>query len=319
MHSEARAPEADLDALFRAERGSLWGIAYRLTGTAADADDVVQEAFARAASSPPEPRADSLAPWLVRVVTNLAIDVLRRRKRRRYEGPWLPAPREDVGAQPDLLALRAGEADDPEHRYGLSESATFAFLIALEALAPRPRAALLLRDVLGYSARETATALATSEANVRVLHLRGRRALAEYDRDRCVPDAALRARHQEVLERLNRCLLAQDTSGLEALFTESVRTVTDANGEYTALAQPMSGRARVARFYQMAALHRQTSDARSEIRIVNGLPALLTVLHAPVRRQAPRSLLRVELDGGGLIREVQVVLAPKKLAAVKFA
>ena len=319
MHSEARAPEADLDALFRAERGSLWGIAYRLTGTAADADDVVQEAFARAASSPPEPVAESLAPWLVRVVTHLAIDVLRRRKRRRYEGPWLPAPREDVGAQPEPLALRAGEADDPEHRYGLSESATFAFLIALEALAPRPRAALLLRDVLGYSAHETATALATSEANVRVLHLRGRRALADYDRDRCVPDAALRARHADALERLHRSLLAQDAKALEALFTESVRTVTDANGEYTALAQPIVGRARVARFYQMAALHRQTSDARSEIRIVNGLPALLTVLNAPVRRQAPRSVLRVELDAGGLIREVQVVLAPKKLGAVRFA
>jgi RNA polymerase sigma-70 factor (ECF subfamily) len=329
MHSEARAPEADLDALFRAERGSLWGIAYRLTGTAADADDVVQEAFARAVTVAPqasrsEPKASEdqragLAPWLVRVVTNLAIDVLRRRKRRRYEGPWLPAPCEDDGAEPDRLAPRAGEAHDPEHRYGLSESATFAFLIALEALAPRPRAALLLRDVLGYSARETATALAISEANVRVLHLRGRRALAGYDLDRCVPDAALRARHQEVLERLHRCLLAQDTSGLEALFTESVRTVTDANGEYTALAQPMTGRARVSRFYQMAALHRQTSDARSEIRIVNGLPALLTVLHAPVRRQAPRSVLRVELDPDGLIHEVQVVLAPSKLGAVRFA
>jgi len=324
MHSEVRAPEADLDALFRAERGSLWGIAYRLTGTAADADDVVQEAFARAVTAAPqasrsEPKAsDGLAPWLVRVVTNLAIDVLRRRKRRRYEGPWLPAPTEDGGGELGRLAPHAGDSHDPEHRYGLSESATFAFLIALEALAPRPRAALLLRDVLGYSARETATALATSEANVRVLHLRGRRALAEYDRDRCVPDAALRARHHEALERLHRCLLAQDTSGLEALFTESVRTVTDANGEYTALAQPMAGRARVARFYQMAALHRETSDARSEIRIVNGLPALLTALHAPVRRQAPRTLLRVELDAGDRIREIQVVLAPRKLAAVRF-
>src|SRR6185503_18189599 len=118
MPSEARAPEIDLDALFRAERGSLWGIAYRLTGSAADADDVVQEAFARAASSAPEPLVGSLAPWLVRVVTHLAIDVLRRRKRRRYEGPWLPAPREDDDAEPDRFAARSGEAHDPEHRYG---------------------------------------------------------------------------------------------------------------------------------------------------------------------------------------------------------
>ncbi len=318
MHSEARAPGADLDALFRAERRSLWGIAYRLTGTAADADDVVQEAFARLVSAPPEPVAGSLSPWLVRVVTNLGLDVLRRRKRRRYEGPWLPGSCEGDGGDSDRLAPRAAEHADPERRYGLSESATFAFLIALEALAPRPRAALLLRDVLGYSARETAAALATSEANVRVLHLRGRRALADYDRDRCIPDAALLGRHRAALERLHRCLLAQDTGALEALFTESVRTITDANGEYTALAEPMSGRARVARFYRLAALHRQASDARSEICVVNGLPALLTVLGRPQRRQAPRSLLRIELDGADRIREVQVVLANRKLAGVRF-
>ena len=106
MHSQARTPHADLDALFRAERGPLWGLAYRLTGTAADADDVVQEAFARAVSSAPDPRAASLAPWLVRVVTHLAIDVLRRRKRRRYEGPWLPGPFEDEGAPADRDAPR---------------------------------------------------------------------------------------------------------------------------------------------------------------------------------------------------------------------
>ncbi len=317
MQSEARAPAADLDALFRAERGSLFALAYRLTGTAADADDVVQEAFARAVGAPPEPLAGSLAPWLVRVVTNLAIDVLRRRKRRRYEGPWLPGAIEDDGDERDLP--RAGEHSDPERRYGLQESATFAFLIALEALGPRPRAALLLRDVLGYTARETADVLATSEENVRVLHLRGRRALADYDRDRCVPDAALRDRHRAALERLQTCLLAQDANGLEALFTDSVSTITDANGEFTALAQPMSGRARVARFYQMAALHRQKSDARSEIRVVNGLPALLTVLGAPQRRQAPRTLLHIELDGADRIRAVQVVIAARKLGAVRFA
>jgi RNA polymerase sigma-70 factor (ECF subfamily) len=256
---------------------------------------------------------------LVRVVTNLSLDALRRRKRRRYDGPWLPEPVEDGDGEPDSLAQRPSDGADPERRYGLAESATCAFLIALEALAPRPRAALLLRDVLDYSARETADVLETSEANVRVLHLRGRRALADYDRDRCIPDAALRDRHREALERLRRCMLAQDARGLEALFTESVHTITDANGEYSALAQPMSGRARVARFYRSAALHRQASDARSEIRLANGLPALFTVLGRPVRRQAPRSLLRVELDGAGLICEVQVVLAPRKLAALRFA
>src|SRR2546426_12652255 len=122
MHSGVRAPDADLDALFRAERGSLWGIAYRLTGTAADADDIVQEAFARALAAglrspsarcaqlaaPPEPVAGSLVPWLVRVVTNLALDTLRRRKGPRYERPWPAGPWEETGRQPARLAPPAG-------------------------------------------------------------------------------------------------------------------------------------------------------------------------------------------------------------------
>ncbi len=312
----ARSDDAALDALFRAERGRLWAIAYRLTGTPADADDVVQETFARLLAQRPEAVGGSLRPWLVRVATNLGIDALRRRRRRRYEGPWLPGPSETTADA--ALEELACAGDDPERRYGAAESATYAFLIALEALGPRARAALLLRDVLGYSARETARVLDTSETNARVLHLRGRRALAGYERERCVPDAALYARHREVLERLQRCLAAQDVAGLEALFAEPVRTVTDADGEFTALPAPLLGRARVARFYQRAALHRANGGPRSEIRAANGLPALLVALERPVRRQAPRSLLRVELDAAGRVREIQVVLASRKLAPLRF-
>jgi RNA polymerase sigma-70 factor (ECF subfamily) len=306
---------AELDALFRAERGRLWSIAYRLTGSAADADDVVQETFARLLQRGPAEPATALVPWLVRVTTNLGIDALRRRKRRGYTGPWLPQPiEEDAGA----LDEAGGDASDPERRYGLAESASFAFLVALEALGPRQRAALLLRDVLGCSARETADLLGTSEANARVLHLRARRALADYDRERCRPSPALIARHRAALERLARCLVAQDAAGLETLFTDSIRTVTDADGEYTALAAPMEGRARVARFYLMAALHRREGEPRFEIRLVNGLPALFIALGRPVRRQAPRTLLRCELTDDGRIREIHTVLAPRKLAALRF-
>ena len=95
-------------------------------------------------------------------------------------------------------------ARDPETRYDLAESATYAFLLALEALSPRQRAVLLLRDVVGSSARETAELLDISEGNVRVLHLRARRALEEYDRDRCVPTAELRERHRAGARALPR-------------------------------------------------------------------------------------------------------------------
>jgi RNA polymerase sigma-70 factor (ECF subfamily) len=308
---------AELAALFRAQRRRLWGLAYRLTGSAEDAEDVVQEAFARLVARLRElPLADP-GPWLARVATHLGIDALRRRRRRAYTGSWLPAPVEAQDA--DWLDAQPCETPDPEVRYGLAESATYAFLLALEALSPRQRAVLLLRDVLGSSAREVADLIGATEGAVRVLHLRARRALESYDRDRCVPTPELRERHRAALQRFLDCLFAQDARGLEAILAESVQTMTDAAGEYTALAAPLVGRARVARLYLVAALTRQEGGARTEIRLVNGLPAALITLERPMRRQAPRALLRCELDDEGRIRLVHAILAPRKLAALRPA
>jgi RNA polymerase sigma-70 factor (ECF subfamily) len=312
--SEPPDRSAGMEALFRAQRRTLWGLAYRLTGSAADAEDVVQEAFVRLLARPPEAARRELGPWLVRVVTHLGIDHLRRRRRRAYVGPWLPSPLPT--SETDWLEAQPAAAPDPEARYGHAESATYAFLIALEALSPRQRAALLLRDVLGKSARETADLLGTSEGSVRVLHLRARRGLAAYDEARCIPTPELRERHRVALQRFLDCLLAQDARGLEELLAESVRTVTDSAGEYTALATALEGRNRVARLYLMAALHRQAFGTDTELRGVNGLPAALITLRRPVRRQAPRTLLRCELDGDGRIRLVHAILAPQKLAAL---
>ncbi len=315
--AQAEAPEraVALAELFRGQRRRLWGLAYRLTGSAEDAEDAVQEAFVRLVADPPDAPLDELGRWLARVTTNLGIDALRRRRRRAYVGPWLPSPIETADADP--LEMDASERSDPERRYGLAESASYAFLLALEALSPRQRAALLLRDVLCHSAREAADLLGTTEGSVRVLHLRARRALALYDETRCIPTAALRERHQAVLKRFLDRLLAQDARGLEAMLVESVETVTDAAGEYTALAAPLVGRDRVARLYLAAAMHRQEGGALTEILVVNGLPAALITLARPVRRQAPRSLLRLELDDADRIRSVHAVLAPRKLAMLR--
>jgi RNA polymerase sigma-70 factor (ECF subfamily) len=306
---------AQLATLFRAQQRRLWGLAYRMTGSAEDADDIVQEAFARLVARPAEAELADLAAWLRKVASNLGIDALRRRRRRAYRGPWLPAPIET--SDPDWLEAQASEQPGPEARYGLAESVSFAFLLALEALGPRQRAVLLLRDVLGCSALETAELIGTSEGSVRVLHLRARRALEEYDKRRCIPTPELVAQHRSSLDRMLGCLLAQDAKGLETLLAESVRTVTDAAGEYTALATPMAGATRVARFYLRAALHRRPCGPRIEVRLVNGLPAAFIALERPVRRQAPRTLLRCELDDTGRIQLIQAVLAPRKLAALR--
>jgi RNA polymerase sigma-70 factor (ECF subfamily) len=305
---------ADLEALYRDERRRLWALAYRMTGTGEDAEDVVQEAFARLLTQRPAPI--SPAGWLVRTVTHLSIDALRRRRRRSYAGPWLPSP---IEMGEDLLDALPCGTPDPEARYGTRESVTFAFLVALEALGPRQRAVLLLRDVMGHGAHDAAEVLGISEANARVLHHRARRAMDAYDRRRCVPTPELRERHHAALEAFVAALEAQDGARVEALLAESARTSTDAGGAYTALATPLVGRARVARLYLTATMHRAAGGTRREIRLVNGLPAVLITVLAPVRRQAPRTLLRCELDAEGRIELVQAVLAPRKLAALRFA
>jgi RNA polymerase sigma-70 factor (ECF subfamily) len=310
-----RPNDSRFEELFRAERRRLWGLAYRLTGSSADADDSVQECFTRLLERPP-PADQPTRPWLVRVVANLSVDALRRRRRRVYPGPWLPAP---VEAQDeDWLDSFASASADAETRYGMLESASYAFLIALEALGPRERAVLLLRDVLGWSAAETGALLGTSEGNTRVMHLRARRSLADYDRSRCVPTAELRARHRAVLERFLAALLAQDTETIESLLADSVVTTTDAGGEYTALATPLVGRARVGRFYLRAALMRREGEPAIAVRLVNGLPAATIALGRTVRRQAPRQVLRLELDDAGRIAAIHSILASRKLGAVRF-
>lgn len=316
MEAEPSASGANLDELFRAQRARLWGLAYRLTGCAAEADDIVQEAFSRLLARPAPRAGDGQAPWLVRVVTNLGIDTLRARRRRPYAGPWLPEPSTlELDAADGVL----GEARaDPETRVELAESATFAFLVALEALGPRQRAALLLRDAFGYSADETAAILGTSAGNVRQLHLRARRAMQEYDRSRCAPTADVRARHRTAVERLLGALAAQDARSLEALLAESARTLTDAAGEYTALATPLVGRSRVARLYLRAAAERAAGDATFTLCSLNGLPAVLIALGRPVRRQAPRTAMLLDTAEDGRIRTIYTVLASRKLAALPF-
>ncbi|HXZ85653.1 MAG TPA: sigma-70 family RNA polymerase sigma factor, partial [Myxococcota bacterium] len=201
-----------LERAFADERRLLFGLCYRMTGSAADAEDIVQETFARALAHPP-PRSDApWRPWLVRVALNLARDELRRRKRRSYHGPWLPEPVDDAE-----LGLGAHEPASTTGRYELVESVSFAFLLALEALSPAQRAVLLLRDVFEYSSAEAAAALELSDANARVLLHRARRAMADYDRTRFVPERAAREQSLALLGRFMALFAQQDVAGMEQL------------------------------------------------------------------------------------------------------
>jgi len=159
----ATDPDGRLAAAFHADRALLFALCNRPLGTAADAKEIGQETFARARERPPPDTDRAWRPWLVRVAVRLCLDSLRRRRRRSYPGPWLPGVVATGDEEP------APPSETPEQRYGLRESATVAFLLALEALRPAQRAVLILCDAFGYSAREASEAIDTSEGNARVL------------------------------------------------------------------------------------------------------------------------------------------------------
>lgn len=307
----------------------LWGLCYRMTGVAADADDLVQETYARALASPPEQR-EELRPWLTRVAVNLARDHLRRRKREGYVGPWLPSPLDtsDAGGAeafaepldvPPGVEARLPGGGSTEGRYELLESVSYAFLLALEALAPKQRAVLLLRDVFDYSVREVAEALSMSEANVKVVHHRARAAMAEYDRARCVPTRELQARTRAALEGFMGALLSGDVAAAEAMLSEDVRALTDGGGQVRAAHVPVVGVKRVMNFLRRL-LELRGPPTAVEVQTLNGLPALVS-LFPPVAEDpmlASRSVLRVELGADGRITQLHAILADRKLEGVRL-
>ena len=301
------APSA-IESVFRANERRLWGLCYRMTGVAADADDLVQEAFVRAVEAPATLQGGDLERWLVRVATNLSLDCLRRRRRRRYDGPWLPAPLE-TGRGVDVSDTGAASVER-------AEQVSYAFLIALEALSPRARAVLLLVDVLDYTVAEVARILDTTEGNVRVVLHRARRTLDRFDVE-VVAAPHVRERQRAALQKLLLCMMNQDAAGMEALLTHDVRSLTDGGGRYTALREPLVGRAAVRRFHLQTA-RRRAAVSHTEFRWINGVAALVVVTKPLGPRMASQLVLRCEVDAEGRIRELHTILNPRKLTAVRF-
>ena len=311
------APAAAVEDSFRAHERFLWGLCYRMTGSAADADDLVQETFVRALERPPRRLDEPWRPWLVRVAMNLGRDLLRRRKRRAYVGPWLPAPIDtgDDASPPSFEAVIDGRATT-EGRYDLLESVSLAFLLALEALTPQQRAVLLLTDVFDYSVRETAAVLAMSEANVKTTHHRARRAMQAYDRARHPPTRALQEQTRDVLGRFVAALASQDITAIEALLAEPVRALNDSAGEFFAARVPIVGPRRVARFHlNISQRHR---GARMAVRMLNGLPALVLEFTDHRKGEPPRTVLQCTIDDSGRISALHSIVAARKLSAVSF-
>jgi RNA polymerase sigma-70 factor (ECF subfamily) len=225
-------------------------------------------------------------------------------------GPWLPSPIETGdGDEADA----ADPALPTDARYDLRESASFAFLRALEALTPQQRAVLVLRDVLDYSVREAADTLSLSEANVKTTHHRARRVMEGYDAAR--PTRATAEATRAALERFMAAVLSEDVAAVEACLADDAEAVSDGGGEFLAALKPVLGPNRIARFL-LGIQRKSTSGGRFAVRGVNGLPALVAEVDTKEERWAPRYVLRCEADASGRIREVHIVAATAKLTAI---
>lgn len=312
------SPAGAIESAFRAHERSLWGMLYRLTGSAADADELVQDTFVRALERPPSDLDGTLRPWLVRVAMNLGLDALRSRRRRSYTGPWLPSPLEtsEEESLPSYEASIAG-GGTTEGRYDLLESVSMAFLVALEALTPRQRAVLLLRDVFDYSVEETATALAMSEPNVKTTHHRARRMMASYDAVRTPITREKQSSTRAAVERFVAGLAMRDLAAIESVLAADVREISDGAGEFLSALRPIHGANRVARFFLGISRGRDL-EYRVEVRMLNGLPALVVRVANAGRRRAPRFAVTVDVGADGRIRELHTVSATRKITHISF-
>jgi len=226
----------DTDALDRATsvflgvRPRLFGMAYRMLGTGAEAEDIVQEVWLRWQSTDRSVVRDATA-FLVTTTVRLAISLAQsaRSRRETYIGPWIPEP-VDTSADPTLGAERG-------------EALELAILILLEKLSPNERAAYVLREAFDYSYRDVGEILQLSEANARQLVTRARKHVADERRAQVSS-----AEHRRFLEAFLSAAQKGDFTALKEIFTEDVVSITDGGGITGAARVPVAGRERVAKF-----------------------------------------------------------------------
>jgi RNA polymerase sigma-70 factor, ECF subfamily len=284
------------DALtaFTASRSKLFGIAYRMTGSVADADDLVQETWVRWQQAD---RGTIGAPegWLVRVVSNLSIDRSRSAASRRvdYVGPYLPEP------------VQAREsADDPAAAAELADSLTFAFLVMLDELSPDERAVLLLHDVFGHSFDEVAELVGRSPAAVRQLASRSRRRLAD------VRGSTQRDQRRETaaLQGLVEGLLHGDAERVLGLLRSDVVLLSDGGPSRHAARRPVVGADRAGRLLLNLA-KKSPPDIVLEWMELNGGTALRCLVDGRTDY-----VMTVDVDDESRIDRIFIQLCPDKLA-----
>jgi RNA polymerase sigma-70 factor (TIGR02957 family) len=289
--------------VFDRYRRLLFGVAYQMLGSVADAEDTVQDAWLRWSAADRSEVTDPRA-YLVQVTTRLALDRLRSAQRRResYVGPWLPEP---LLTAPPVAS--GPPAPSPDEAAELGEQVSLALLVVLETLSPVERAVFVLREVFGVSAAEVGDILGRSEPAVRQLAHRAREHV-EARRPRFDTD---RREQREVTERFLAAAAGGDVDSLLAALAPDVVLITDGGGRAKAARRPITGADKVARF--LVGIAQQGADIpglRMEVAEVNGWPAIVGWVGAE-----PFGSISLTLSGER-IHQVLVVVNPDKLAGL---
>lgn len=278
-------------AVFDEHRRRLFGIAYRMLGATADAEDIVQEAYLRWHQADAE-EIRSAEAWLVSVVTRLSIDKLRKVsvEREKYVGPWLPEP------------LIASTSPTPEEELETASDLSMAFMVLLERLTPVERAALLLHDVFDCAYPLIANVLRKSEAACRQVVHRARQRVRSHQSRFKATDAARRS----LINQFMAAADAGDDVTLVSLFAKDATLTSDGGGIVPAARKVVHGRSRIARLYLLLA-QKLGTRLRKEILTINGEPGLVMYLD-----DAPLATVSFETDGSS-ITALYTVLNPEKL------
>jgi RNA polymerase sigma factor (sigma-70 family) len=294
-------PDPGLAAVI-SERGQLINVAYRLLGSLAEAEDVVQETYARwyAMSGQQRDAIESPGAWLTTVASRICLDLLgsARARRERYVGEWVPEP------LPDPAQWSSGQpggiAADPADRVTLDESVTMAFLVVLDSMTPAERVAFVLHDVFRYSFAEVARIVGRTPAACRQLASSARRRIHAAQ-----PPATPAARQASIVRDFRQAWEAKDINALIRLLDPDASMISDGGGLVTASLVPTEGREQVARY--LLELAARAASLTILERTVNGQPGLV------VQRDGVTVTVFAFDVSGDQIKHIWAVRNPEKL------
>jgi len=278
-----------VELAFEDYRGLLFGIAYRMLGSAMEAEDVVQEAYLRSRETPPE-QIRSPKAFYGTVVTRLCLDRLKsaQAQRETYPGPWLPEPLVTT----DLALTKVIEI----------ESISMAFLVLLESLTPVERAVFLLREVFDYEYADIARMVEKDESACRQIFHRAKQHITEHrPRFTSSPEE-----QQQLLEKFLIACGTGDMDGLMNLLADDVTSWSDGGGKAQAATRPVRGKEKVGK-QMLGIAKRARADFRFEVKFFNGQPGIVYY-----SGQTPLGVVALDY-GAGQIQAVRFILNPDKL------